>query len=225
MTGTPSSEEIQNLNRMLYSQIPWFPRMLQIWRPALCPMTPVFDSIPRGSDVLDFGCGRGMLLLNLYAAGWIETGLGLETSKEVVEQACEAKELLAEHLGREVKVEFEHREPEAILELNRKFDTVVTVDVLHHIPVELQSEYVSRLMALVKDGGIFVYKDMCRKPSWRALANRCHDLAVAKDWINYFPIESWQTIINAHPEWSQVKIEKYSRLWYGHELAVAKNTA
>ena len=60
---------------------------------------------------------------------------------------------------------------------------------------------------------------MVRRPVWRALANRLHDLLIARQRIHYLPVE--QVI-----EWAQAKgfrvIEqrRMDMLWYGHEMVV-----
>ena len=54
---------------------------------------------------------------------------------------------------------------------------------------------------------------------WRALANRLHDLVIARQWIHYLPLDK-------AIEWAAAKgcvvIEKrtVNMLWYGHEIVV-----
>ena len=219
----PIEMATRDLNSLIYSEVPTIARLLQVWRPSICPIEPIIKSVPRNADVLDFGCGRGMLLLNLVASGRIKSGVGVEISEELVSQANSAKKQMEQLLEREIDVNFEYRAPEDILDFDRQFDAVLSVDVLHHVPKDIQLEVVNKLMDLVNEGGTFVYKDMCRKPFWRASANRLHDLVVVREWINYFPIEDVQQTINERSDWEEVKVEKYTRLWYGHELAVAKH--
>ena len=220
----PTETELRSLNRILYSRIPLFQRALQVWRPTICPIEPLFAAVPqRCGSVLDVGSGRGMLLLNLFASGWISSGMGVEVSEKLVAQANTAKAQLAQHLGREVDVKFEYRRPEEVFDFDRQFNSVLAVDVVHHVPKELQADFVGQLLDLVVGGGTLVYKDMCIKPFWRSFANRLHDLAISRQWIHYFPIDSVKKIIGRKVEWSEARIETYSRLWYGHELVVAKN--
>jgi len=160
------------------------------------------------------GCGRGMLLLNLAAAGRIQSGIGVEISEQLVDEANTAK----------AKCEDVYRKPEEIFDFDRQFDTVMAVDVLHHVPVEHQTNFIHKLMERVNEGGTLVYKDMARKPYWRAIGNRFHDLVIAKQWINYFPMQSCLAILEADQNWEEASLQTYSRFWYGHELAVAKKS-
>jgi len=74
-------------------------------------------------------------------------------------------------------------------------------------------------MSKVKPGGTLVYKDMCLRPWWMAQANRLQDLVVAREWINYAPIQSVESWA-ADGGMRIVLREDHSRLWCGHELRV-----
>ena len=68
---------------------------------------------------------------------------------------------------------------------------------------------------------MLVYKDMCRSPWWRAQANRLQDLLIAREWINYVPVqtvEQW-----AAEDGMKVRVrEEMNRFWCGHERRVKK---
>jgi hypothetical protein len=66
---------------------------------------------------------------------------------------------------------------------------------------------------------MLLYKDMCDAPAWRAGLNRLHDLVIARQWINYVPVEDadrWATDCGLAIE----RTEWIAMLWYGHELRV-----
>jgi 2-polyprenyl-3-methyl-5-hydroxy-6-metoxy-1,4-benzoquinol methylase len=99
------------------------------------------------------------------------------------------------------------------------YDVVTVIDVMHHVPINRQHEFFVACARRVRAGGRLVYKDMCRSPAWRSVANRCHDVILAQQWINYVPIEQIE-------KWAKQESMKLSRreaipmLWYGHELRV-----
>src|SRR6266576_3469231 len=66
--------------------------------------------------------------------------------------------------------------------------TVSMIDVMHHVPPSFQKEFLLTACRHVRPSGLLIYKDMCRRPRWRAAANRLHDLVLARQWINYLPI-------------------------------------
>jgi hypothetical protein len=74
-------------------------------------------------------------------------------------------------------------------------------------------------MERVKPGGILLYKDMCRRPRWRALLNACQDLVVSRQIIHYTPIEKIEASI-VESGFVELRSENINRLGYGHELRV-----
>ena len=99
------------------------------------------------------------------------------------------------------------------------FDVVAMIDVLHHIRPGGNASGLSAAAAKVRPGGLLVFKDMGRRPYWRALANRLHDLVVAREWIHYCPITSVE-------EWARdsgfdISLrDDRDMFWYRHELCV-----
>jgi SAM-dependent methyltransferase len=100
------------------------------------------------------------------------------------------------------------------------FDVVMMVDVMHHIPPPAQESVLRAAARRVRPGGgRLLYKDMARRPAWRATMNRLHDLVVARQWIHYCPIqdiERWATDEGLSP----AVASDSSLLWYRHELRV-----
>jgi 2-polyprenyl-3-methyl-5-hydroxy-6-metoxy-1,4-benzoquinol methylase len=99
------------------------------------------------------------------------------------------------------------------------FDVVSIIDVMHHVPPGLQRTFFTEASKRVAPGGRLVYKDMCRKPAWRALSNRLHDLLKARQWIHYRPIaevEAWAKQAGLR----LTTARDLTALWYGHELRV-----
>ena len=106
----------------------------------------------------------------------------------------------------------------------QKFDVVSLIDVMHHVPPALQEEFLSRALARVKDGGIFLYKDMCPEPFWLAAANRLHDFVVTGERIHYFPVGSLEAALKRAGFQLEASHEVV-RLWYGHQLRVFRAAA
>lgn len=185
-------------------------------RQIICPFEPVAQHIPDKSQILDIGCGTGPLLFHLLGLGKVRSGLGIDVSKDAIALANQTwQRLQSENVG----VTMNFGTPEEGQDNAQKWDVVLMIDVIHHIPVEQQKEFLFQAMHKVAPGGIFVYKDMCRRPWWKAQMNRMHDLVVAREWIHYVPFDSvisWAAGCGLSPR----TVQKYSKLWYGHELAV-----
>jgi len=202
--------------RQLYRHGPFFGRTVQALRPAICPFDRLVPLVPPGSAVLDVGCGAGLFLGLLAARGRIRSGLGFDASRPAIALAERMRRALPPEQGR--LLTFERRDvgdrwPEDL------FDVVALIDVMHHVAPPGQRALLEQAAACVKPGGLFIYKDMARRPRWRAFANRLHDLVMARQWIHYLPLETAR-------RWGMdcgltvAEEGRCTMLWYAHEWLV-----
>jgi 2-polyprenyl-3-methyl-5-hydroxy-6-metoxy-1,4-benzoquinol methylase len=144
-------------------------------------------------------------------------GLGVDVSEGAVQMA---KDMARKIAGPSGKPELDFQVLDAAGELPPgTYDVVILADVLHHIPVQSQRDAVLKAARLVRPGGIFLYKDMCRKPAWRALMNRLHDLVVAQQWIHYVAVQQVENWVR-DAGLTLTTAQDLTRFWYGHELRV-----
>ena len=204
------------LARQLYTTGAPVMRAMQHHRPRISPFQLLVQAVPPGSRVLDIGCGGGLFLGLLAGSGRIRRGTGIDTSAPAIAVANEMTARLPTGHG----VRFEARS--AALPLpNEGYDVVTLLDVMHHIPPEHQRGVLEQALQRVEPGGLLIYKDMALRPRWRALANRLHDLLIARQWIHYLPLQ--QAIDWAEAAgYSVVEQRTVNMLWYGHELVVFK---
>jgi 2-polyprenyl-3-methyl-5-hydroxy-6-metoxy-1,4-benzoquinol methylase len=188
-------------------------RLLASLRPYICPVAPLLAPIRPGSNVLDIGCGNGLILALLASFGDIRQGQGVEIN----ERAIAAAESMARANGFPTRFE-------VIDDLRAwpagPFDVVSMVDVLHHVPKPLRQTFVMEAMARVAPGGIFLYKDMADRPWWRVAWNALHDLVLARQRVHTEPVENvmrWGIALGLEPR----PVQAYVACGlYGHELLV-----
>ncbi len=213
-----SGNEIASIVRTLYPEIT-FRGWMQRHRPAICPFELVVDAIPVGSQVLDIGCGSGLLLGVLAAMDRVVGGTGVDTSTA----AISAAETMSQRLGAEAqqRLRFEVR---GEAETRDRADVVTMIDVMHHIPIPIQRDAFARAAAQARPGGLFVYKDIGAHPRWRAAANRLHDAVMARQIVHYVPdavVREWAASLGlTELHWSH-----HPRLWYEHVLGVYRVAA
>jgi 2-polyprenyl-3-methyl-5-hydroxy-6-metoxy-1,4-benzoquinol methylase len=210
----PNHSEVLQAARQLYVNAPVVLRTVQRLRPAICPFEPLIGLVPPRARVLDIGCGPGLFLGLLAAFGYEVEGIGFDTSASAIASA----RVMSSKTAPGARLQFLRLASDSAWPVG-SFDVVVMIDVLHHIPVQAQRHFFVRATQKVSPGGILLYKDMCRRPYWKALLNRLHDLVVAQQWIHYVPadrVEQWAAECGLA---SEVR-ENFSRLWYGHELRV-----
>lgn len=201
--------------RSVYADSPLLARIEQSLRPSICPFDLVVNAVPRGARVLDVGCGSGLLLALLALAGRRIIGVGFDTDRNAIGCA----RMMVQHLADTGSMlSFERRDATAPWP-RESFDVVCMVDLLHHVPVRAQEAVFAQAVDAIQPGGLVVYKDMCRRPRWRAAANQLHDLALARQWIHHVPVERVE-------RWASnrgLTLEAHAfatRLWYGHDLRV-----
>lgn len=227
------TDKIRGLLYEWYSGAPPAQRAIQSWRPYICPYQPLIQEVTkvRPEHVLDVGCGRGALLQLLAHLEIISTGHGIEIDLPSVEDGKTAETKRQKLASNKTPiVRYEQRGPHELLNFSAEYDMVIIVDVLHHVPVAEQEAFVKNAMKHVRPGGTLLYKDMARRPWWRATANRTHDLVMAKQWIHYLPLETVQGLLSdsgeaSKPAWDVLEPKRYNCLWYGHEMLVARRLA
>lgn len=200
--------------RRLYTRGPLTLRLLQHYRPYICPFELLIPHVPRGARILDVGCGGGLWLHLLADMGLISAGIGFDSAAAAIEIARG----VAVPPATVAKLDFRHLPVEAAWP-DGPFDAVSIIDVMHHVPPAAQASMIASAAQRLAPGGILIYKDMVRRPRWRAAMNRLHDLVMARQWIHYAPIgsvERWA----ADAGLTLVHRAEANRSWYGHELRV-----
>lgn len=210
----PKPADLHRLARRLFPRGSLAVRALQHYRPYICPFELLLPHVPPGARVLDVGCGGGLWLGLLAASGRLGAGLGFDSSESAIRVAQQMR-VPADYVSR---LSFQHRRVQEPWP-DGPFDVVSIIDVLHHVPPDQQSRVIASAAERVATGGVLIYKDMCSRPAWRAWANRAHDLVVARQWINYAPVEQvslWAVSAGL----TLIHAASVPRFWYGHELRV-----
>ncbi len=207
-------DEVRTVVRDIYTHGPLVSRTIQRLRPYICPFESLVDAVPPGSTVLDIGCGAGLFLGLLAKLDRIASGHGFDVSHKSIDVA----NMMKHQLPKLPPTLFEQCTTDAPWPAGT-FDVISMIDVMHHIHPAQQADVFSNVVARLKPGGIFIYKDMAQHPLWRSWANRLHDLILAKQWIHYLTLDSVEKLA-AEAGLRLITKSSENRLWYRHELAV-----
>lgn len=161
-------------------------RILAKGRPYICPFQPLVEWVQPGSRIFDVGCGCGLWLITLGKLERISAGIGADTNTHALGVASRASEILMRTAPKKVSLTFIET-PRVADWPDDTFDVVSLIDVMHHIPPPLQEDFLVAAWQRVRPGGRLIYKDMASAPKLHALANRLHDLLLARQIIHYFP--------------------------------------
>ena len=213
MTQIENLQDLRKFFRSIYRDADSLTRELAAWRPSICPYDPIIRWVPPGVSVLDVGCGAGALLALLSERGQIASAIGCDISPAGIAAAKAAQARLTRNVLDFCQISDFNEMPA------KRFDVVVMVDVLHHIPPPRQPEAIRAAARRVAAGGRLIYKDMTQHPFWRRWANTAHDLLLARQLVHYVSpdrVERW----TRDEGMALLHAEDYARFVYGHQLRV-----
>ena len=189
-------------------------RTLRHWRPTICPYHILIDQVPPSGRVLDVGCGAGLFLGTLAADNRIKGGPGFDSSAPAISMASSmAREMPEAHALSFQCLDATQPWPEGEVNL------ISLIDVMHHVPPAAQRGVFAEAAARAAPGKWFPYKDMARRPLWRAIANRLHDLVVAREWIQLCRLSGHIAVGTKEGLTVQAR-QAIDMLWYRDELAL-----
>jgi 2-polyprenyl-3-methyl-5-hydroxy-6-metoxy-1,4-benzoquinol methylase len=211
----PSVAEVAGIAKSLFPGGSVLRRKMQQLRPYACPMNVLLSLVPESGSVLDVGCGCGLFLGLALRWGHRITAIGLDISESAIHSAIRMRQT---GLNEEQRSRLTFRHVRTIDDWpSATYDMVSIIDVIHHVPVDQQAAVLQALAARVKPGGILLYKDMARRPRWRAFLNWAHDLFVSSEWIHYYPVSAVEAIAE-RAGFVELRAETINCLWYSHEL-------
>ncbi len=217
-----SPRELSAIAARVYADAPRLQKFLATYRPFICPFEWLLQAVPKDARVLDVGCGIGLLGALLVETGVTRHVTGFDSFAPAIRVAqAAAKGLVDRPPPHGAKIDFQHLGVEAPWPTG-PFDAVCVVDLMHHVPTAARRSIIDLAMERLVPGGVLIYKDMVRRPLWRATANRLHDLMLARQWIRYEPIENVEAWAceDGGGRGELIRSERGSRWWYGHELRV-----
>ena len=195
-----------------YPKCGLFAKVLVKWRPFICPFHEIVKFVPSNGSVLEVGCGVGLMSVLLANLGMMRYGVGIDISESAIKVAKQAV------FPKECDLSFQHIGEDETWPGG--FDTIVCIDVLHHIARWKQHSFIKQL-ASAYPGKTIVFKDISPKPLWKAATNTIHDLVLSHQRIS---IRSEKEVENWFKDegLSIVRNVRMDTLWYSHYLIVAK---
>jgi 2-polyprenyl-3-methyl-5-hydroxy-6-metoxy-1,4-benzoquinol methylase len=169
---TSSKELIQFLKTSEGKNLKGLSRLKTIYRPFICPFDQLLDQIPKRSAVFDLGCGSGSLLsLINHFRDPAKLG-GIEITNQLVENA---RLLLS---SANIPVSINPYDGVSIPEEIGEYNVVTMIDVFHHIPPSIQTDFFSQLYRKMGNNSILIFKDIDASSPF-VYANKLHDMLLA----------------------------------------------
>lgn len=146
------------------------------------------SGIVRATSILEVGCGDGQMASRLLVAFPEARYAGIDVAPEVG------------HLyeGDPTRATFRSIDSRSYSRAaGERFNLVVVVDVLHHVPPDARGPLLDDVRALTTAGGHFVLKDWVRSRSIAHLAAWSSDTLVTGDRISYFDDGELEALVPA----------------------------
>lgn len=148
------------------------------YRPYICPFN---DLLSQLSDmgavrVYDIGCGSGqfaLLTAQFTSAAKIK---GIEIEERLIHNA---RQIFARYDFR-ADVDFEKYSGDVLPDDIGNYDVVFLIDVLHHVPKDLQRFFIAQLYARMRNGARLIIKDI-DAGSPLVYFNKLHDFLFASE--------------------------------------------
>jgi len=135
-----------------------------------CPFSVIEAAVPKDGDVLEVGCGHGLLSLYLGLASVSRHVVGVDIDGAKIAEAKEA----AGHLHpSEADVSFEAVDAGYVPE--GAWDAIVIADVLYLLPEGEEQSLLQRAARALRPGGVLVVKEMGLTPRWKLTWNRLQE--------------------------------------------------
>jgi len=124
------------------------------YRPYICPFSELLEKIPENEKVFDVGCGSGMFLFLVNKFRNPSQLYGIEIDERLIENA---KDLF---VGEKSKSTFSVFDGEVIPEQMKDYNYITLIDVLHHVPLDKQQQFLIEIYNKMSKNSTLILKDI-----------------------------------------------------------------
>ena len=156
------------------------------YRPLICPFDDLVNYIKTSGTkrVFDVGCGSGQFAMLLAEFTDVLRISGIEIDARLVSNA---NQLLSRYKNR-VLTAFDKYDGKHLPHSIADHDVVFLIDVLHHVPKLMQTDFLKQLHTRMRPGSKLVIKDI-NAGSPFVIFNKFHDLIFAREIGNEWSVD------------------------------------
>lgn len=156
-----------------YRNVPFYFKFHLVIRYFLCPYLKLESFVPEKSDIVELGCGSGILsnILSMKSENRKLTGFDIDEEKIKIAKMT---------IGGRNNLQFIHKD---ITEINYKelgSSIFISADVFYQIDFEKQKEIFSACHDTLPSGGMFILKGMSELPKWKVFIDQFQDIVAQK---------------------------------------------
>lgn len=145
---------------------------LYIWiKLRICPLFEIAKYVPENADILDMGCGIGLLSNIITRSKRPRKITGIDISADKIAVATKT----LDHM------QSIHFIQDNITNLkNYSFNTAIISDVLYLLPDELKNSILSDCYSVLPENGILIIKEVNTSPIWKYYINLLQETLAVK---------------------------------------------
>ena len=175
------------------------------YRSLICPFISLLEMIKPDDKVADIGCGSGQFLLLAKHFANPAYVYGIEISERLISNA---NNLFKKY--EDGSYHFSSFDGQNFPEALKEMDIFFLIDVLHHVPKNLQTDFINNLIKHMKPGARLVLKDI-NAASPLVYCNKIHDIIFAGEIGNEISFTKAQEIMRNN---QLTILEEYKRTMY-----------
>lgn len=184
-----STREIRRAVYNCFASQPWIIQKYVSLRLRLIPLEDIFSRMKdMHGRVLSIGCGFGPFEIALALRRPDLDIRGSELSERRVLSAQKAAQGL-------LNVSF-YAEDATTLVVKEKYNIIMMIDLLHHIPFESQEYLLREISEQLSDDAYLIIKDVGMRPYWKYIWNYFHDKIMTKGEKCYYrSLQDWKKML------------------------------
>lgn len=185
------------------------------YRSLICPFISLIQMVKPGEKVGDVGCGSGQFLLLLSEFARPSYLFGIEINEKLIHNANKLFDFMPAK-----EYYFKSYDGSNFPQELAEMDVIFLIDVLHHVPKELQERFLKNLVQIMKPGARLILKDI-NAASPLVYMNKIHDFVFAGEIGREMSMEKAKRLLTTMGL-NIIEQEKRTMYVYPHYTIVAK---
>jgi len=177
------------------------------------PVSKIETLLPKTGSILDVGCGYGFTSIFFAIQN---------KNRQIFASEIDHKKII---LAKKVSLSIPNLffETSDLIKKNKStFDTIIAIDLLHHISQTQKNIFLKDSFSKLKPNGLLIIKDINTRPLFKYIWNYIHDLLMTKFSKLYFiPSKQLENILFKN-NFKIIKKGRYKNLFYPHIFYVCQ---
>lgn len=187
-------------------------RIYAFIRSKILPIKIIDKFIPTKGRILDVGCGYGLTTIYFAQSHKNRIMVGSEINSKRIN--------IARKISKNIKnISFKINN---LLPKNQKFDTIIAIDLLHHISTSEKEIFLNECKQSLNTNGLLIIKDVDTKPFLKFLWTYIHDLLLTKfKPLDFYSSQKMSSLLQRHG-FRIIKQQCLKNILYPHIIYICK---